>query len=276
MEPQRPDLAVAGLAEVWGSMVALGESLGTEEFDLPTACPGWSVKDQFSHVIGTELLLEGAVAPAPPAPAAHVRNALGALNERFVAARRDRSGRSVVEELAALVERRLEALADLRAEAAALGAVTEPGLAPYVDYLGLRAFDCFVHEQDVRLATGRPGGRDGHGERVALDRLEAATPFVLGRRVAPPAGTTLRVEVTGPLGRRIQLVVREDGDGVKAVPSEVLDQEPTAQLRLDAESFVRRGCGRLSTGAVRRRRSSEVAGDASLAARFVASLVVVA
>jgi uncharacterized protein (TIGR03083 family) len=268
--------AIAGLAEVWGSLVELGRSLGDEEFDVATSCPGWTVKDQFSHVIGTELLLEGAAAPTEAALAEHVHNDLGELNERFVAARRGLRGPEVVAELADLFDRRLDALASLDAEAWSTLGPSPVGMVPYVDYMGLRAFDCWVHEQDVRLALDRPGGRGGHGERITLDRMEASMPFVLGRRVGAPAGTTLRLEVTGPLGRTIQLVVavRDDGS-TRATSTDVLDAVPTATIELDAEGFVRRACGRASAASTLRRPSTHLGGDRSLAEQFVELMVVV-
>jgi uncharacterized protein (TIGR03083 family) len=276
MSTEAPTAAVAGLAEVWASLVELGHGLDLEAFALPTACPGWTVKDQFSHVIGTELLLEGTPAPADPVGGEHVVNDLGELNERFVAARRGRSGPDVVAELAGLFDRRLGTLAALDDEAWSAIGPTPLGMVPYIDYMGLRAFDCWVHEQDVRLATGRDGGRDGYGERVALDRMEASMPYVLGRRVAAPRGTTLRVDVDGPLGRTIQLVVvhRDDGS-VRAISTDVLEGTPTGSLRLDEEAFVRRACGRTTAAATLARRGTAVAGDHALVEAFVDAMVVV-
>jgi uncharacterized protein (TIGR03083 family) len=272
----QPGAAISGLSEVWGSLVELGESLDDSAFELATDCPGWTVKDQFSHVIGTELLLEGAPAPSDPVTADHVRNDLGGLNERFVEARRDRPGRAVVAELASLFERRLGALASLDDEAWAAIGPTPLGMVPYVDYMGLRAFDCWVHEQDVRVATSRPGGRDGYGERVTLDRMEASMPYVLGKRVGAPPGTTLRLDVDGPLGRTVQLVVRTRDDGsTRATSTDVLDGTPTGALRLDQEGFVRRACGRASAEATIARRGTTVAGDHGLVEAFVDAMVVV-
>jgi uncharacterized protein (TIGR03083 family) len=173
MANEAPNDPIAGLSEVWASLVELGRALDDEGFDRRTACPGWTVKDQFSHVIGTELLLEGEPAPPESEAAPHVLNGLGELNERFVEARRKLPGREVVAELAELFDRRLSTLASLDAEAWSAIGPTPLGMVPYVDYMGLRTFDCWVHEQDVRLAVGRPGGRGGHGERVTLDRMEA-------------------------------------------------------------------------------------------------------
>jgi uncharacterized protein (TIGR03083 family) len=275
VDAHRAAAAVEGLAEVWASLVDLGRGLSPEQFDLRTDCPGWNVKDQFSHLIGTELLLEGEAAPLVVAPTGHVRNELGELNERFVEERRGRSGREVVEEFAALAARRLEALAALDDEAWSVLGPSPIGIVPYVDYMGVRIFDSWIHEQDVRLAVGRPGARGGPGERVTLDRMEASMPYVLGRRVAAPVGTTFQLVVTGPLGRTVQLVVALDDDGrPRAVATPVIDGAPTAVLRMDQETFVRRACGRLAADAALRAPATEVHGERGLVDAFVDQMVV--
>ena len=278
MPEPRLEGAVGGLGAVWTSLVALGESLDDAEFDAGTECPGWTVRDQFSHVIGTELLLDGAGAPAPlDAYGAHVRNGLGELNERFVAARRHLRGRDVVAELTELVVARLASLRVLDAEADGARSASPLELVPYVDYVSARTVDAFVHEQDVRRATGRPGGRGGHAERATLDRMEASLPYVLGRRVEAPRGTTLRVDVAGELGRTVQLVVAADDDGApEALAISVIEGRPTAALRMDEETFVRRACGRISAAAARKAPHTEAAGDLDLASAFLECMVVTA
>lgn len=259
-----------------GDLVDLGGTLDDAAFSLPTACPGWTVKDQFSHVIGTELLLEGASAPdAAAPPGAHVRNELGELNERFVEARRAVAGPRVVAELAELAARRLAALRELDAEAWDALGPSPIGMVPYVDYMGLRVFDSWVHDQDVRGALGRPGARGGAGERVALDRMEASMPFVLGRRVAPAPGTTLRIDVIGALGRTVQLVVVRDDEGrPRARATSVIEGPPTATLRVDEDLFVRRACGRIGPEALLGAPTTAIAGDAALVTALVGQMVV--
>jgi len=277
MDKRRSEAAVDGLAEVWGSIVELGESLSKEQFELATECPGWSVKDQFSHVIGTELLLEGAAAPDVDVAFAepYVRNDLGALNERFVEVRRARGGPEVVAELKALATRRLDALRALDEESWELLGPSPIGIVPYVDYMGVRLFDSWVHEQDMRRAVGRPGGRGGLGERVTLDRMEASMPYVLGRRVGAPAGTTFQIDVAGPLGRTVQLAVGLDDDGrPRAAATPVIKGPPTAAVRFDEETFVRRACGRISADAALSAHATSLAGDRLLVEGFVDQMVV--
>jgi len=278
MAEARHDGPVEGLGAVWSSLVALGHELTEAEFDLPTGCPGWTVRDQFSHVIGTELLLQAVGAPpASRADGPHVRNELGALNERFVEARRHLPGHAVVAELDELATRRLAALRELDAEAEIARSASPLELLPYVDYVSTRTIDAWIHEQDVRIATGCPGGHGGEAERMTLDRLEASLPYVLARRVGAPCGTTLRVDVAGPLGRTVQLAVDAGADGApRAIATPVIDGWPTAVVRLEQATFVARACGRISATAARAAPRTETAGDAPLALAFLASMVVTA
>jgi hypothetical protein len=59
--PQHPaapeDLTglVDAFAQTATSVLDLGRNLREADFGLPTDCPGWTVKDQISHVVGGEL-----------------------------------------------------------------------------------------------------------------------------------------------------------------------------------------------------------------------------
>ena len=52
------------LAQVWASLVTACEQVDADQWDRPTDCPGWTVKDQLSHLIGTERTL--LADPVPP------------------------------------------------------------------------------------------------------------------------------------------------------------------------------------------------------------------
>jgi hypothetical protein len=105
--------------------------------------------------------------------------------------------------------------------------------------------------------------------------MEASMPYVLGRRVGAPPGTTFRLDVTGQLGRTVQLVVTRDAQGKpRAASTPVIEGSPTAALLVDEETFVRRACGRITAGALRAAPQTAAAGDASLVDEFIERMVV--
>ena len=99
------------LEETWRSVLDVGHQLGPDDWELPTDCPGWTVKDHVSHLIGTERFLEGLPpADVDPGERAYVKNFIGEANEREVEARRGTSGPAVLAELEDLVDQRLTTL----------------------------------------------------------------------------------------------------------------------------------------------------------------------
>ena len=57
----------------------VGSSLAEDQWDEATCLPGWSVRDVFSHVIGTESMLAGE--PAPTADVSHLDHMKNAVAE---------------------------------------------------------------------------------------------------------------------------------------------------------------------------------------------------
>ncbi len=262
--------ARAGLAETWSSLAGVGRDLTPEEWARPTACPGWSVKDQFSHLIGIERLLLGEAAPTWDEPLGdHVRNDFAVTNEPWVAVRRTRPGGSVRDEFAQVTSRRLAALDGLSAEEWSKVGFSPIGEVPYARFMVTRVFDSWVHEQDVRRATGHPGGSGGLSSSIALDQVQSAMGFVVGKKAAPPEGSVVRFSVTGPPGdaRRFALGVRGGRAGPVAE-----DVAPTVDLTLTSIDFMRLGCGRVTAEEVESAGGVGVAGDSALAQLILTSM----
>ncbi|HXQ18841.1 MAG TPA: maleylpyruvate isomerase family mycothiol-dependent enzyme [Acidimicrobiales bacterium] len=257
------------LDQIWRSMAEACGGLPEAAWDAPTDCPGWSVRDQLSHVIGTELMLVGE--PSPPAVAptpAHVHNPVGEMNEAWIAERRARPGNEVLDEFVAVTGRRV---AELKADSEARFEKVGPspiGEVPYRQFMWVRAFDSWIHEQDLRRALGRPGNRDGPAEELTLGRVADGMGFVVGRKVKPPEGTTVVWQITGPLARTVTVGV-EGGRGVR------LDEPPTAptaRLTLVAETFWRLGCGRIDPAGVLAAGSVDIDGDADVGRAVVGAM----
>jgi uncharacterized protein (TIGR03083 family) len=184
-----------------------------------------------------------------------VHNPLGAANEAWVADRRSRPGPEVLAEFRDVTDRRL---AVLRAMDDAQW--TEPGpspigTVPYREFMQVRVMDCWVHEQDMRVATGRPGHRDGPVAELALTRIASAMGFVVAKKASAPDGASVRFLLVGSPRRSLDVVVREGRGRVSdLVPSVQVNEEngaaagaePTVALEMDPELFWRLGCGRVS------------------------------
>ncbi|MGA1698728.1 MAG: maleylpyruvate isomerase N-terminal domain-containing protein, partial [Ilumatobacteraceae bacterium] len=53
-----PHDTIAALGQCFDSITQLCEGLSKSEWKTPTDCPGWSVQDNLSHLIGIERMLE--------------------------------------------------------------------------------------------------------------------------------------------------------------------------------------------------------------------------
>ncbi len=258
------------LIEVWRSFAAACDGIRAFQWDLPTDCPGWTVKDQLAHIVGVERMVMGDQPPPPLETVPdHVRNEFAELNEAWIEARRPVAGAEVFAEFVAVTERRAYELRDLPPERFDVIGWSPVGDVPYRDFLVTRVLDSWAHEQDVRRALGRAGGRNGAAESVVLDRCATTMAYVVGKRVAPPDGSSVRYVVTGVLGRLVP-VVMEGGRAVVA-PGSGPDQ-PNATLTMDQEAFWRLGFGRVDAGRVLASGEVKVEGDVALGHRVLESM----
>jgi uncharacterized protein (TIGR03083 family) len=230
------------------AMVELGSRLGPADWDRPTECPGWSVKDQYSHVLGIESWLLGEVTERRT-----VEN-----TSLDVEAYRGHPPEKIIGRLRDVVTGRLEAL---RGGAIDLAEVTPTPFGrdmQYGDFMRYRAFDVWMHEQDVRRATRHPGNLEGPAADCAARILGGSLPFVIGKRVEAEPG---RVVVFETPVRSWRVEVGEDR---RARFSDDTG-EPAVRLRMEWETFVRLGGGRVSGSEA----DVRISGDEELAGRVL-------
>ena len=255
------------LEAVWQSVSALGDELDEQQWKRSTELAGWTVQDNLSHLIGTERMLQGLPAAAmPPALGEHVKNPIGQFNEAEVEARRSRPGAEVLAEWKALVELRLTTLRNADEAYFAKEMPTPTGPGTTADFLHIRVLDCWLHEQDMRRAVGRPGNLAGSAAEHTIDRLVRTIPIVVGKRAATPEGGAVVIDITGGVDRHIVCEVT----GGRAAIVAASTAEPLATITLDAEAFVVLATGRRVAADIPDRIS--ISGDRQLGQRVVENL----
>jgi uncharacterized protein (TIGR03083 family) len=262
---------VDALDQTWSSIEETLRPRAAQDYDAPTPCPGWSVRDVLSHLIGFESMLHGAPVPEHPGPwPGYVKNPIGEINEAFVAVLRDRPGPEVLALFSETTRRSLASLRALGDEDWERVGWSPEGERPYHRFQETRVLDSWIHLQDIRDALLEPADDHGPGEEIVVNRFEAALPFVLGKRVGAPEGTVVRINLTGRLARSILLGV-VDG---RARALEASAAAPDVEITTPVALFWRRAAGRISARALLEASATDVRGDAALARSLAEGLAV--
>ena len=249
---------IENLETVWSSLNDLCSDLDESQWKTPTDCPGWSVQDQLSHIIGSEASLLGRPRPDhEPPEVGHIRNELGARNEVVVDWRRPLLGAKVLEEFREVTAERVKALRAMTEADFEVEAQSPIGRGTVYDALQIRIFDAWVHEQDIRRAVGRPGHQDGPVAEHGFGRVSNVMPYVVGKKAGLPDGSTAVFEVVGPVSRTFTVGVQEG----RAAILESTTDDPSVSLAMDTETFICLGCGRWDPEGVLSAGKVTIAGD---------------
>jgi uncharacterized protein (TIGR03083 family) len=201
-----PTLTAHHFAPLGEQLVALLGSLAPADWERPTVCPAWQVRDIASHLLDSALrrLAFGRDGHTPPVPGsplldyADLLSHLDTLNARWVEATRRLSPR-LLTELMAWVEPQL---------AAHLAALDPWGPAPFaVSWAGESHSLCWFdvarelterwhHQQQIRLAVGADPLVDGELSAAIFDTFLRALPHRY-REVAAPVGTVVGIHIRG-------------------------------------------------------------------------------
>jgi uncharacterized protein (TIGR03083 family) len=247
------------LGETWGALSGVCSELSETEWALPTECPGWDVKDQLSHLIGIERAIMGEPIPEWRGPLGdHVKNDFGATNEPFVAVRRTLPGPSVRAEFVEVTTTRMAQLDALTEEGWVAVGYSPMGEVPYAEFMRVRVFDSWAHEQDVRRALDRPGGDGNAASEISLDHVQRAMPFVVGKKAGCVDGTVVRFDVAGPGHDARVFTIAVEGGRARQTGDEVA---PTVTLSLSNIDFMRLGCGRTTSALLEAAGAVSVGGD---------------
>ncbi|GAB2734810.1 maleylpyruvate isomerase family mycothiol-dependent enzyme [Streptomyces bullii] len=262
-------------ADAWThSIEAISElvqPLAEADWNRRTPCPGWSVRDIVSHVIGLDSEMLGDPRPIHTLPRDlfHVTNDHQRYMEMQVDVRRHHTAPEMTAELEYMIIRRNR---QLRSESRDPGKKVRGPLGTELtleESMRRHAFDVWVHEQDLRTALGRPGNLDSPGAHVARDVLLAELPRVVAELADAPRSSAVVFDVHGPVEflRTVRVDIQGRGT-VETAPA----LGPAATLTLDWETYVRLACGRVTPETVTDRVKTE--GDPDLAAAILRNFAV--
>ncbi|MEU3988290.1 maleylpyruvate isomerase family mycothiol-dependent enzyme [Streptomyces platensis] len=236
------------------------------EWNRATGLPGWSVRDVVSHVIGLECEMLGDPRPIHTLPRDlyHVRSESARRMEVQVDVRRHHTAPEMLSELEYTVIRRSRQLRNesRQPDAEVRSPLGEDRTLEFV--LQQRAFDVWVHEQDLRRALGKPGNLDSPGAHVTRDLLVKVLPGIVAKRAQAPADSAVVFDVSGPL--EFLRTVRINAEGNATIDGSV-SLGPTLTLALDWDTFHQLACGRVRPSAVTEQ--IKIDGDAELAAAIL-------
>ena len=262
------DATVALLREEFRQLADVCAPLDATQWDTPTCLPGWSVRDVLSHVIGVEAGLLGEAAPSVDVShLSHMKNPIAEANELWVEVNRGRTGEQMLARLEDVTSRRLATL-----DAMSQAEFDAPSWTPagkdetFGRFMRIRHYDCYLHEQDIRLALGLPPRESAPDLASSLDEVATGLGYIVGRRAGMPDGSRVAIVLTGPVPR--SYFVQVDG---RAAVVEALDDDATVGIELPAMRFLRLTGGRADAG-VAAADGVSFTGDRALGEQLVANL----
>ena len=254
---------VDGIADACSGLTA-------EQWALPTGCPGWSVKDHVSHLVGSRVRAHHRRRAHPRTrrrisrtPQARSANTWSAMSTCAVALPAEAV---LTEFVAVFLGRRAGAARRARGRVRRNSARGPMGsMTPLRRMLGIRVFDVWAHEQDIRRAVGPPRWLRHEAAAVSFDRCTAFAGAAMADRM--PDGSTLVWELEGPYAGVHALVVRgRQGDAARHASC-----GPHGAPDRGSETFMVLCCGRsdaCAPGRARRRRCRARRGRSSTIPAF--------
>ncbi|WP_037911526.1 maleylpyruvate isomerase family mycothiol-dependent enzyme [Actinacidiphila yeochonensis] len=246
--------------------------LSEGDWNRPTECPYWSVRDVVSHLIGFECELLGDPRPihSLPRDLRHITSETARYTEVPVDIRRHHTSPEMTAELDYTILRRARQLRnESRAPETKVRGIGGPETT-LEELLWQRVFDVWVHEQDLRRALKQPANLASAGAVYSRDYLLRSLPKVVAKDAGAKPGTAVVFDVHGPL--EFMRTVRVTADGTGTIDSAV-SLGPTVTFVVDWETFLRLLTGRVRPAVVR---DSElkVEGDPELAEAILSHLAV--
>ncbi len=225
-------------ARVRRALIELLDTLAAEEWKRPTVCPGWDVHDVAAHLLGVELANVSRRRDdhrLDPGPGEALVPWLAGFNEQWVVAARRLSPRvltDMIEPAGRQLEDYFARLDPDRVDADVSWASEQP-VPVWLD-IAREYTERWVHQQQIRDATGRPGLTGGEFVGPLLTTFVHALPMTYTRTAAPD-GSTVQLVVTGAGGGRWHLV--REASGWELYAGE--HPQPAARVVMDADNAWR-------------------------------------
>jgi uncharacterized protein (TIGR03083 family) len=216
MKPPEPIIVTDLFRPVLDSLLDLLSGLSSDDWNKPTACARWSVKDIASHLLGGEI---GILSRKRDAYAYSGNNSISweelvalinSLNDTWVKAASRMSPRVLCELMKLTGEQVCDYFNSL--DPYAIGgpvdwAASEP--APVWLDLAREYTERWHHQQQIRDAVGKPGLKEPRFFAPVLDAFVRALPRTY-RTVAANDGTRVGLVITGDSGGKWSLL-RQNG-----------------------------------------------------------------
>jgi uncharacterized protein (TIGR03083 family) len=278
MDPMEPLQTAHLFLPLHQELLDLLRSLPGEEWERPTAAPGWSVRDMVAHLLDTDLRRlsfqrDGLAPLAPSAPIVTDRDLvafLDELNAIWVSAARRLSPRVLID-LHALVGPQVAALfssLDPFTPAVGVAWAGEQRSAAWFD-TAREYTEKWLHQQHIREAVGAALLTEHRWMHPVLDTFVRGLPHTFSTLSAPP-GTSVTLTIAEPLAESWTITAAAGGWRLArgAAP------QPAAQVTIDQDTAWRVFTKGMTAEAARRR--AVLQGDLALANQVLTLVAIMA
>ncbi|MEV6598790.1 maleylpyruvate isomerase family mycothiol-dependent enzyme [Actinoplanes sp. NPDC051346] len=261
--PPAPPYAAPYAAQV-AALDLMLSGLAADDWDRVAAYGEWSVHDLLIHLTATDGLIASALGltvepPVEPGddPVSRTRAMLDVLRNRSTEDTR-RSWRAQADAVCRTL---------LRHPSLAAGTVVLGLPLTVRDALVARAFETWIHIEDIAAAAARPSVTP-LPEHVHLmaDLAARMLPHVIARRAVTPAGRQVRLHLTGPGGGTWTVPAAPPATALRASTGPV-ELVPSAEVIVEIVEFCRLVGGRREPERI----GAELRGDPVLARELLAA-----
>jgi uncharacterized protein (TIGR03083 family) len=234
--------ALTAVDEVWHALHAQISALRGDDWDAPTACSEWTVRDLVSHLGAVEGGFQGFEQPEPPAGWTSSHEGIDAWTERGVVARRGWTTEAIVDEVRRAASAQVARLAALDGDGWKAETVGPVGKTTMEGLAAIRVFDLYTHLLDLRWGLQRPldPGSAPHALALAAGRAVDLSGWAAVKKAGLADGVRVRIDLAGPGGLTADLVV----DGGRARLDAPSEPAPPDKIEGTAAAYMLVAAGR--------------------------------